>query len=341
MRYLYTQIEPFFTNNSCIKWIVKEFHMRKVIFIASILFFLITACTNNIDNNRTDRQKLDYSKKELWYTGKDKATEDIDVFYVLPTCVWNWNDSLGNTHFYADPYNSTQREAMRSSYELAENIFGGLTNFYAPYYGQITLEQWMEGDALVEQRFPKAMYDIKNAFNYFIRHMNNNRPFIVAGFSQGGKAVAELLKTMPKELCDRMIAAYVIGYRITNDELNKYNNIKAATNANDIGVTICYNSVDAVENICPVLSPSAICINPINWKTDATPAMLNDRVSVRIDIKNKVLIVDGLDSKQYYLPILDKLFKEGNYHLQELSFYKNHLKDNIKNRIKAYKRNQN
>ncbi len=299
----------------------------------ALIFCAISVCScTQISGNDDSSSSLDYSQNELWYS-TDNGEFDVDVFYILPTCIWDWTDSTGEVNHYADVYNSEQREAMKYSFDLANEIFAENCNFYAPYYRQISLESWIEGKNAVNERFPLAMEDIAAAFDYFIANLNDEKPFIIAGYSQGGKGVVELLKAMDSEVYSRMIAAYVVGYCITAEELSTYDNIKAATGSSDIGVTVCYNSVASAENICAVLSPNAVCINPINWVTDSTPAMLNDSTSVHIDTENSVLIVEGLDSSLYFEPLLADLFEEGNYHLFELSFYQAWLKENVAERI--------
>ncbi|MFI3296914.1 MAG: DUF3089 domain-containing protein [bacterium] len=302
---------------------------------AALMIWATTLCSCTQISGNDDNSSLDYSQSELWYTAENG--ENVDVFYILPTCIWDWTDSTGEINHYADVYDSEQREAMKYSFDLANEIFAENSNFYAPYYRQISLESWIEGESAVTERFPLAMEDIAAAFDYFIDNLNEDKPFIIAGYSQGGKGVVELLKEMDSEVYSRMVAAYVIGYRITTEELNTYDNIKAATGSGDIGVAVCYNSVASAENICPVLSPNSVCINPINWVTDSTPAMLNDSTSVHIDTENSVLIVEGLNSSLYFEPVLADLFEEGNYHLYELSFYQAWLNENVAERIGNWK----
>ena len=43
-----------------------------------------------------------------------------------------------------------------------------------------------------------------------------------------------------------------------------------------------------------------------------------------------------LDKQKYFLPSLSKLFKPGNFHLQELLFYRTQLEQNVSLRIKNY-----
>ena len=282
----------------------------------------------------------DYSRAETWYqvSNASASGRSADIFYVAPTCIWDWTDSSGVVMHFGDVYNDEQRQAIDPSLRLAADIFTQQSNFYAPYYRQITLESWIEGEDTVARRFPYAMQDVQRAFDYYLKNENGGRPFVLAGFSQGAKAVVELLKGLPDSVYSRMVAAYVIGYRVTEEEAKSYRTIVAASDSADVGVTVCYNSVDSVDAICPVLSDSYLCINPVNWKTDGSPAYLNDSVTVRIDTKHHVLLVDGFDEKQYYLPSLGAMFKEGNYHLQELTFYQDCLNRNVKQRVRSYYR---
>ena len=295
---------------------------------------LLFVCLFLACNSEPLPQEPDYKLSDAWYT--NTSNEDVDVFYILPTCVFNWTDNKGVTYQYGDIYNEKHRNAQLYSYKLAEEIFGENTNFYAPYYRQLTLNVWINGEEAVERLFPTAMGDIYAAFDNFINTKNNNRPFIIAGFSQGGKCVVELVKKLSEEEQARMIAAYVIGYKITSNDL-KNKNISKAKRADDIGVTICYNSVETIEAINPMISESELCINPANWRTDQTPATISGDTTVTLNNTHKILIVDGLDSKALYSPDLKELFKQGNYHLQELELYKNCLIDNVATRIKAYK----
>ena len=221
--------------------------------------------------------------------------------------------------------------------KIAEYMGEG-NNFYAPYYRHMTIENWatLNEDTINNRFHAVAMKDVQQAFNIFLSHRKPERPFVLAGFSQGGKAVVELLKSMPDSLHRYLVAAYVLGYKVTPDDQLATTNIQAAQGATDTGVTICYNSVASPQAICPALSPSQICINPVNWHTDATPAQLNDSVSVRVDTTHKVLLVEGLDESQYYAPSLGQLFKPGNYHLQELLFYQEQLRHNSALRTESF-----
>ena len=142
--------------------------------------------------------------------------------------------------------------------------------------------------------------DVKDAFDYFLKYHNNGRPIVLAGFSQGGRAVVELLKYMDDETVGRLVAAYVIGYKVTPEDMIETSHIRPALSADDLGVTVCYNSVRDVKYInSTISSPCAFCINPVNWKTDTTPAVLHDTVTVTVAPGYNVLILDGYEGKEY------------------------------------------
>ena len=280
----------------------------------------------------------DYSDAQMWYISEAEAEAEAeaDVFYILPTCVWDWTDSEGRTCHYADVYNPEHIAALLPSNQLADEIFGEYADFYSPYYRQITLDSWTDEET-VNERFPHAMDDVFRAFEHYMDNMNEGKPFVIAGFSQGAKCVVELVKSLDEKEMQRLVAAYVIGYKVTEEDLQN-GKIKPAQSCSDTGVTICYNSVESPECVNPGLSPSEICINPVNWRCDPEPATVQDTVSVSVDTAHKLLIVKGLDSDKYYHPSLGNLFVKGNYHLLELELYKDSLKENVRQRIENLSR---
>ena len=182
-----------------------------------------------------------------------------------------------------------------------------------------------------------AFQDVKAAFDFFMSKRNAGRPFILAGFSQGGKSVVELLKTLDEDTRRRMVAAYVMGYKVTPEDVASHPYIRAAADSTDTGVVICYNSVSDVKYTKPVVAaPNTMCINPVNWRTDATPAVLDDTVTVTLDPNTKVLIVEGYDGSS--LPNILNILNVGDYHGAEPWLYSESLRRNIRQRIRFHYR---
>lgn len=307
-------------------------------FQLSIILAVIAATScrpRTIDHPETAH--LDYSDTTLWFELADASgsTYCADVFYILPSCILGFTDAEGSPLVYADPYDETQRSRMIPSYRLADEIFDSC-RFFAPYYRQLTLEQWIEGTDAVERNFHTSMADVADAFAYYLDHYNHGRPFFIAGFSQGAKCTVELLKQMPDSIARRMIAAYVIGYPITDTDMAQYPNIRPAHGADDTGVTICYNSATCAQGISPILSPTDVCINPVNWSTGPDTVLLSTSITTHIDSTHNIVIVRGIDSTLYYLPELDAIFPPGNLHLGELTIYHDYLQQNIATRRHTY-----
>ena len=99
------------------------------------------------------------------------------------------------------------------------------------------------------------------AFNYYIRHFNHGRAFILAGALAGlkrhGVPSRGYMKAHP-DVYKRMIAAYVVGYSITPHYLAQNPFLKFATGPNDTGVIVSWNTeAPTIKGTNPVLLPGA------------------------------------------------------------------------------------
>ena len=272
----------------------------------------------------------DYSLSSSWYiTDRSGA---VDLFYVASTETFDYENDGAAVH-YAWASDSAACHGIRGEMEGVDRILSGDLNFFSPFYRQITMETYMD-TALIASRFPIAMGDVREAFHYYIDNMNEGRSFVLAGFSQGAQALVELLKELPESLHERMVAAYVLGWKITEGEMEESSSIIPATGADDTGVTICYNSVREPEDANPLVSDgNYVAINPVNWCTDATPAVLFDSLTVTLDQETKLLLVEGYEGTGY---AWKPYFKEGCYHTFEIRWYGNSLRENIADRCQAY-----
>ena len=281
-------------------------------------------------------QPLDYADSNNWYTAEADGTFGADVFYVLPTCVHSRIDGNGDTIFFADIHAAQSRSRMLPSYQLAEEVFGDSCNFFAPYYRQVTMEVWTHNHIFIDSMFAAAFIDIAAAFDYYMSHYNHERPFVIAGFSQGGKAVVELCKRLTDEQRSRLVAAYAIGYMVTSEDIRNCPKLREAQSATDLGVLVCYNSMASIDAMPGFVYDSRFCTNPVSWTAYSTPAAIDDSTTANVDTINKVLIVSGLDPKQYFVPQLAQYFPLGNYHLLEMTFYKAYLHKNVIDRCRAF-----
>lgn len=314
--------------------------MKRYIVAAYILCtILLYACERQQTSPQTE-DSIDYANTACWYEGNTLTCDkETDIFYIAPTCIWDYTDSNGVCHHHMNIYDNEQRARVDSSIELARRVLGESCNFYSPYYRQISMDSWLTLDtALIEERFELAYNDVTSAFRYYLSHYNNGRPFILAGHSQGAKAVIEILKRELTETTYRqLVAAYAIGYTIDSHEASAYPFLRPAQQATDIGVTIHFNSATRPEAISPLFADNKICINPINWTTDATPAESYQGFTATIDTTIHTIIVQGVDEEAYYIPSVAALLPKGNLHVYEFNLYENDLRHNVEQRIEAYR----
>ena len=198
----------------------------------------------------------------------------IDIVWIYPTVLYDnsaWLMDISRKDLIAGAQETVATEA---------HAFSGLANLYAPFYRQMNLSGF---NLPKEQRDALAAYgeeDVRRALQYYLDHYNNGRPFIVAAHSQGSYVLTQLALDHWGKIGheDRMIAAYVIGWSITDDDLKANPKITICDQPHQTGCFISYNSVAAGhQKDAPMILPGAVVVNPLTWTRDEAlaPASLN------------------------------------------------------------------
>ena len=129
--------------------------------------------------------------------------------------------------------------------------------------------------------------------------------------------------------------------------------MKVAQGETDTGVIISFNSeAEGVEDSIMVpKGTKTLGINPLNWKTDSTPAdkSLNEGACFTKysgEIKKEIPQLTGayLDEARGTLRVVDvaaadysnSLFPEGVYHLYDYQFFFRNLQKNVAVRLENY-----
>ncbi|MDE6692836.1 MAG: DUF3089 domain-containing protein, partial [Muribaculaceae bacterium] len=187
----------------------------------------------------------DYADTRMWTMRlNDTVGTGADVFYIPSTWEYDWYTLDNRVSHHADPSRADHRANMYIEIDGVAEYMSDGNNFYSPFYRHITLDSWatLNEDTISRRYHDVAFPDVRRAFSRFLEVYNEGRPFILAGFSLGGKSVVELLKTLDDSTRRRMIAAYVLGYKVTPDDVAECPAIVAARDSADTGVVICYNS---------------------------------------------------------------------------------------------------
>ena len=308
-----------------------------------VVLFAVVACSTKQTADGVIPAEPNYEESSQWYITDRQG--DADIFYIISTETGDYPSADGSMCHYADTYADSLRLPMLSEMEGVDTLLSGKLNFYTPYYRQCSLQSFMS-DSLASKRMQLSIADVRRSFAYYLKQMNQGRPFILCGFSQGALIALELMREMDDETYRRMVAAYIIGTSISQEMLNDNPRIRPAQQADDTGVTICYNSVHDAS--CALWPRSVVAINPVNWQTDDIEATLvteptpllpvdqqkKDTLKVHLDTTSNLLFVSGYTATDYVLPLIGC---EGNYHSREIWLYRDQLRENMQQRVSAFR----
>ena len=309
-------------------------------------------------------QTPDYSKSANWLalpTAK-AAKKKVDVFFLYPTV---YQQSSPSDPMVCAINNPQMQAGAKAAFSRDATVFTPLANIYAPYYQQAAIavltlpldqQQSIVGGA------PTS--DSVAAFDYYIKHYNKGRPFILAAHSQGSNIMinlmAQYMKKNPK-VYKRMIAAYVPGYSITPQYLSQNPELKFAEGPDDTGVIVSYNTTSPAPQVAdPVVLPGAMVTNPITWtKSEAlataaqnlggiavggdgypvmdaqgNPQKVLNYADAQINTAKGTLICSTANPSQ--LAPGNQLVAAGIYHTFDYPFYYFDLRANAASRIARY-----
>lgn len=317
-----------------------------VFFMMPIFLLLFTGC----NGNSGDTSYIDYNNSYNWIS-LPSIDKEVDVFYVYPTVSSNESGAM-------DINNTSERALAVGIFQAQASVFELNANVFAPYYRQMSTNVDMSGGGLATdtEEFKQGAVDVEDAFDYYIEKFNNDRPFIIAGHSQGTMTLIELIKNRfgnDAELRNRMVAAYLIGYTVTDVDLSTAG-LTAAQNATDVGVVITYNTQSTTSAGGPMLMAGANCINPLNWETDSSNAdssqnlgavFFNDATGefikevvnycgAQIDTETGALLTTIPKEDQDSLEFGP--YTEGVYHRYDYAFWYRNLEKNVEDRIEAF-----
>lgn len=294
-----------------------------------------------------------YADPANWaYLETDITDQAADVFFICPTVYGGSSDS-----FNMSLTDDVTKASFLGAIHMEKGIYDENCRFFAPYYRQAALNVYELDIAGRKPYLDKAYEDICLAFEYYMEHHNAGRPIVLAGFSQGGELSIRLVKDYfaGEDMLDLLVACYAIGWRITEEELQAYSHLKPAQSESDLGVIISFNSeAESVQDSLMIpKGTKTYAINPLNWKTDGTPADKNlnsgacftdysgaivteipQLTGAYLDDERGALKVVDVSSADY--PPVLSIFSDGVYHLYDYQFFYRNLQDNIRLRISRY-----
>jgi hypothetical protein len=205
-------------------------------------------------------------------TAVHDSLKKVDVFYVHPTIYQKgplWNADLADSKL--------NRKVDKWPVRLQASVFNRDCRVYAPRYRQAVVRVFYQRDEDGQKALDLAYDDVKQAFQYFLEHHNNDRPFIIAGHSQGTYHTVRLLREMidTTDLRHRMVAAYVIGLTV-NEAM--YTNLRVCDSASQTGCFLSWMTYR--EGFFPEWEYhlETECVNPLTWRRDSVFAPRSSNV---------------------------------------------------------------
>jgi hypothetical protein len=317
--------------------------MKKIfifLFIITLMVLAIAGCQN--DESIT----VDYSDSSNWLAIPENVdAHGTDVFFVYPTIYQG--DGVQDI---TDP---EQIEEAKVTLRTQASVFEDSANIYAPLYRQVGRDGFNDVDNLNDY-LAIGEEDVKNALIYYLENYNNGKPFIIAGHSQGSSTLISLLTKIwgSTGAEDRMIATYIIGFSVTDHDIELNKNIRMSSGPRDIGCFIAYNSIkDGVQDESVQILDGAIVTNPLSWIStkddgeyiDASQNLgavffdENGYEPMKYDNFTSAQVKDGgLVCEVVNTSILSDYPIEGIYHRDDYSLFYENIKKNVAERIEQY-----
>lgn len=316
--------------------------------LALVLALSLTACGTA---TKEETPSL-YAQAENWAYLETEKTAAADVFFLCPTVYGGEKD-----RFNMALDDTATKESFLGATNMEKGLYDEDARFFAPYYRQVGLNVYELPTDQWEAYLNLAYEDVKEAFTYYMEHYNQGRPIILAGFSQGADMCIRLMKDCfaKKETQDLLVACYAIGWSITEQELEQYPHLRFAQAADDTGVIVSFNSEaeSVTDSLMIPEGTRTLAINPLNWKTDGTPAGKEENLGAcftdydgniiteipqltgaYIDPVRGALKVPDV-TPEAYPPVLP-IFTDGVYHLYDYQFFYRNLQENVGVRLDSY-----
>ena len=311
--------------------------------------------------------EVDYSLESSWAAlpwrkdmadslpQKDMAdgqqTAAVDVFFIHPT-TYTGAPTEWQYYWNADVNNAViNKKSDEGSILYQSSVFNESCRVFAPRYRQAHISAFytqdqQSGNAALEL----AYQDVRKAFKYFLEHYSNNRPFIIAGHSQGtrhaGKLLREFIESDPA-LADRLVASYLVGMPVPS---NYFQKLPLCDDPNDIGCFVSWCTFQEgfyPPNYAKSGYPNVMCVNPLSWKSDTLNVHRNNNQGGIA--WNYSRIIPKINNARIHKGMLwieeprvrGRMFiKMNNYHIADYNLFWLSIRQNVKQRCAEYLKQQ-
>ena len=319
--------------------------------LAAVLILSPVSLPAAAEAPETTGDTLDYADPANWAYYEADREKAVDVFLICPTV-----DTRSETNSF--DLNDKLKGRFVSALDMERGIFDGTGRLFSPYYRQMSMNAYKLSDKERTKAFDVAYADLSAAFRWYLDHENGGRGLILAGFSQGAQMCLELLKDYyggdsaeAQALRENLISVYSIGWSVTEEMTAAYPQIVPASGEIDTGTVVSFDCEDGTltDTLVIPAGTRALSINPLNWKTDGTPAdkalnkgavfgagaePVSELCGAYLGERGELVVTDVTPAE--YPAVID-IFPEGSYHIYDYQFFFNNLKENVAARTNAWR----
>jgi hypothetical protein len=207
-----------------------------------------------------------------------QGTQPVDVFFIHPT-------GFLTSGSWTSPMDKDSGTEENTRYMMANqaSAFSGCCNIYAPRYREANIFSYFVGtSADRDEVLAFAYQDVKRAFEYYLQHYNQGKPFIIGGHSQGSHHARRLLREVidSSDLHQRLVAAYMIGsiiIPVSPSWFDSLDHISPCQAADDLHCVVAWDTMPQGAPALERPEPS-LCTNPLSWRVNGelAAASLNE-----------------------------------------------------------------
>jgi len=346
--------------------------IRQYLTFLLLISCILTSCSNKYQKLASRYQFTheagvpDYGNPDHWAAlpGKWDPSDSIpqplrssydpdttaDVFFIYPTTYTDKHKALG----WNAPIDNAELNAKTdySTILFQASVFNEAGKVYAPRYRQanyyayfpVTAEDSLQAYAAFEM----AYQDVKTAFQYFLTQYNHGRPIIIAAHSQGTQHAKRLLKEFfdGKDLSKQLVAAYLVGMPLEPDW---FSTIQPCITPTQTGCAVSWRTLRDGYKPAYVAKEKFVSVvtNPLTWDSNKQMADRTDNKGGLLLNFNKLIpkitnahATEGVlwTDKPHFFGNLFLTTK--NYHVADLNLFYLNVRENVKQRVQAFKQLQ-
>ena len=280
-----------------------------------------------------------------------QANAKADVFFVHPTAAFYgdyWNAAMDNRlAILAIDFGIVPQQAT---------AFNAAGKVYAPRYRSVRMGIWgAEDKESVAKARDLAYRDVRESFDYYMKHWNKGRPIIFASHSQGTMLLRRLLKEEfdAKPMSKQLVAAYLVGSSVPLDEFS--DELPVCRSWEQSGCYVSWNTVleggNAQQRVVERGLTKITCVNPLSWRADLAKvgrsenhgsipmigplglgALDEHLVGARCG-EIGILWIEEPPSQPGYTAAL---FEGGSYHTYDINLYYDSIRENALRRLDTF-----